>query len=58
MSIYSHDSADVAIAKSINSMCQELERTPPTNEDFEPLVDAIAKLRASLNPAVCCPDHE
>jgi hypothetical protein len=51
--IYPSDSADAAIEKTLNEMCRELMHTPATHEDFAPLVDAIAKLRASLNSPVC-----
>lgn len=56
--ISSFDSADVAIDKAINDMCQELLRTPASHEDFLPLVEAISKLRASLNPIVCQPEQK
>jgi hypothetical protein len=58
MTIYGSDSADEAIEKAINEMCQDLVRTSPTDEDFTPLVDGISKLRASLNSPICQEVHE
>lgn len=50
--ISNFDSADQAIEKTINSMCQELERTQAHAPEFLALVEAISKLRASLNPVI------
>lgn len=46
------DTADQAIEKTINSLCQDLDRTNASEPEFLPTVEAIAKLRASLNPTI------
>ena len=50
--ISSFDSADEAVEKIIKELCKKLERTDPGNEKFLPLVDSIAKLRASQNAPI------
>jgi hypothetical protein len=46
------DSADEAIQKTINQLCQDLDRCDPAADEFLSIVEAISKLRASLNPTI------
>jgi hypothetical protein len=50
--ISTFDSADQAIEKSINALCQKLNRIDPDSEEFKPIVEAISLLRASKNPVI------
>jgi hypothetical protein len=44
--------ADEAIDETIRDMCKEIKRTHADDAKFMPLVDAVAKLRASQNPII------
>jgi hypothetical protein len=50
--IHAFDTADQAVEKTINSLCKDLESVQPDAPEFMQIVDAISKLRASLNPTI------
>jgi hypothetical protein len=50
--IHESDTAEQAIEKTIKQLCKDANRLPNGSEAFMQTVEAIAKLRASLNPTI------
>lgn len=52
MSMFDADPADTSINRSIEKLCYKLDRARHGTDEFNNLLDAITKLRASQAPTI------